>query len=188
MMKRPLPLTLEDRTGQITNSDFDDMYDRRFFHVVRAPGQTTTKIYEMNHRASRYRSTLPLVRDAVVHLDFQPDETLGTVSFFKAPFQCTMPMARYLKKTAFFGTSLSRKFMGSDGREYKWGFRVFAGQEWSCTTVDNGLVAHYDLKPPHVRTYDVSGNNLVIYEPFAHLVSEILTSFLVMRHIAQFNL
>ncbi|KAF8972084.1 hypothetical protein BDZ97DRAFT_1783092 [Flammula alnicola] len=188
MLNRPLPLTFEDRTGQITNSDFDDMYDRMFFHVARQPGRTTTKIYKMNIRASRHRSTQPIGREAIVHLDFGADESLGTVSFFKAPFQGSIPMSRYLKKIAFFGTSLSRKFMASDGREYKWGYRMYAGQEWSCTTMDNFLVAHYDLKPPNVRTYDVTGNNLVIYEPYAHIVAEILTSFLIMRHIAQFNL
>jgi len=44
---------------------------------------------------------------------------------------------------------------------------------WSrmCTTMENTLVAHYDLKPPNVRTYDVSGNNLIIYEAFAHMCS-----------------
>ncbi|PPQ98225.1 hypothetical protein CVT26_003396 [Gymnopilus dilepis] len=187
-MLKQVPLTFEDRTGQLTNTDFDDMYDRRFFHVTRQPGHTTTKIYEMNHRASRYRNALPLVREAIVHLDFQPDETLGTISFFKAPYQGTIPMSRYLKKTAFFGPSLSRKFTASDGREYKWSFRMFAGQEWSLTTMDNALVAHYDLKPPNVRTYDVTGSNLIIYEPYSHLVPEILASFLIMRHIAQFNL
>lgn len=30
-------------------------------------------------------------------------------------------------------------------------------------------MAHYDLKPPNVRTFDVTGNTLMIYEPFAHL-------------------
>ncbi len=30
-------------------------------------------------------------------------------------------------------------------------------------------MAHYDLKPPNMRTFDVSGNTLTIYEPFAHL-------------------
>jgi len=186
--RRPLPLTFEDRTGQITNSDFDDMYDRMFFHVARQPGSTTTKIYEMSIRASRHRSTLPLGRDPIIHLNFQADENLGTVSFFKPPFTGSIPMAQYLKKTSFFGKSSSRKFIGSDGREYKWGYKTLTGQEWSCTTMENALVAHYDLKPSNVRTYDVSGNNLIVYESFAHMCAEILASFLIMRHIAQFNL
>lgn len=104
MIKRPLPLTFEDRTSSITNTDFDDMYDRMFFHVARQPGRSTTKIYEMNIRASRHRSTLPLGRDPIIHLDFQDDESLGTISFFKPPFTGSIPMAKYLKKTSFFGT------------------------------------------------------------------------------------
>ena len=38
-----------------------------------------------------------------------------------------------------------------------------------CTTKDNYLVAHYDLRPSHIRYFDASGNSLVIYEAFAHL-------------------
>jgi len=89
--------------------------------------------------------------------------------------------------------STTRKFTASDGKEYKWSFRTTPGQEWSvsalyllpsiiwpslttqsclhqCTSIDNVLVAHYDLKPPDVRTYGiVSGHNLTVYEPFAYL-------------------
>lgn len=36
--------------------------------------------------------------------------------------------------------------------------------------MDNTLVAHYDLKPASVRTYDVSGNNLIIYEAYAEMI------------------
>ena len=36
--------------------------------------------------------------------------------------------------------------------------------------MDNFLVAHYDLKPPNVRTFDVSGNNLIIYEAFTDMI------------------
>jgi hypothetical protein len=113
MIKRPLPLTFEDRTGQITNSDFDEMYDRMFFHVARQPGSTTTKIYEMHIRASRHRSTLPLGRDPIIHLDFQSNENLGTILFFRPPFKGSisftgsLPMAQYLRKTSFFGKCVS---------------------------------------------------------------------------------
>lgn len=36
--------------------------------------------------------------------------------------------------------------------------------------MDNTLVAHYDLKPPNVPVFNVSGNNLVVYEEYAHIV------------------
>ncbi|KAF8189644.1 hypothetical protein BJ912DRAFT_1042074 [Pholiota molesta] len=178
MRHGPLPLTFEDRTAQTTNTDFDE---------IKTAWPRDTKIYQMNSRASRHRSTLPIPNEALIHLDFATDESLGT-------FRSSNPAIRehsyvpVLEEDAFFGPSLSRKFMGSDGREYKWGYRTYVGQEWSCTTMDNLLVAHYDLKPPTVRTFDVSGNNLIIYEAFTHLVPEIIASFLIMRHIAQFNL
>lgn len=75
--------------------------------------------------------------------------------------------------------------------------------------MDNLLVAHYDLKLPGVRTFDVSGNTLTIYQQFFHLTlgmvpsprsfdllthstlpseSEFLVSLTIMRHIAQYNL
>jgi len=75
-----------------------------------------------------------------------------------------------------------------------------------CTTKDNYLVAHYDLRPPHIRYFDASGNSLVIYEAFAHIAPgtnyaltsiqlfklkisiELVASSLIMRHIALYNL
>lgn len=40
-----------------------------------------------------------------------------------------------------------------------------------CTTLtENYLVAHYDLNPPDTPVYDFSGNKLIIYEPFGHMI------------------
>lgn len=122
-------------------------------------------------------------------LEFGPDESLGNVSWVRSRNNnVTIPMNRYLRKLSLFGGSLLRKFMASDGKEYKWGYRIIEGQEWSCTTMDNLLVAHYDLKLPGVRTFDVSGNTLTIYQQFFHLTLEFLVSLTIMRHIAQYNL
>ncbi|KAF6763301.1 hypothetical protein DFP72DRAFT_528821 [Ephemerocybe angulata] len=184
---KAIPITLEDRTAAITNTDFDDMYDRVFFQVVRNPGDTTTKIYEMHVRASRYRNAVPVRGEPVITLAFQPDETLGTISFWK--HQKCMPMNQFLRKMSFFGSSLMRKFTASDGREYKWSYRSLEEQEWTCSTADDSyLVAHYDLKPPEMPIYDVSGNKLIIYPHFAHITADVLASLVIMRHISQFNL
>ncbi|KAF9530890.1 hypothetical protein CPB83DRAFT_849820 [Crepidotus variabilis] len=187
-MRRPLPFTFEDRTAALTNTDFDDIYDRMFFHVERQPGSSTTKIFEMHFPALRHRGKLPSNSNPLIQLDFASDEHLGTISFFKAPYQSALSMSQYLKKTSFFGSSLSRKFVASDGREYRWGYRLSPGQEWTCTTSDNQLVAHYDLRPPNMRYFDASGNNLVIYESYAHIAPELVASCLIMRHIALYNL
>jgi hypothetical protein len=190
MIPPPLPYTLEDRTGLAMSSDFDDIYDRLFLRVSQGPQpqRDTTLIYNMTRRSSRHRDSLPLQRDPSVALEFGPNGTLGNVTFMQRPSKISIPMARYLRKTSIFGGSLSRKFVASDGREYKWSYRTVQGQEWSCTSEENYLVAHYDLKPPEARAYGVSGNILTIYEPFCSLAIELLASLTIMRFIAQNNL
>ena len=96
-----LPLQFEDRTGYITNTDFDDMYDRMHFHVSRLPGHTSTKIFRMGFRPSRVRNSLPLPPDPEVSLDFGPHEALGTISLsLVSAYRANLPMAQYLRKTS----------------------------------------------------------------------------------------
>lgn len=102
-MRGPLPFTFEDRTGGLSNTDFDDIYDRRFFHVRRAPGSTTTQIFEMHFPASRHRGSVPSEKGPIVQLDFLPGEHLGTISFAK-PIESTLQMSQYLKKATLFGS------------------------------------------------------------------------------------
>jgi hypothetical protein len=190
MTPAPLPYSLEDRTG-LQNSDFDDIYDRIFLRVARLPQQNkslVTMIYNMRQRASRHRDSLPFRQNPSVILEFGLDESLGNISFQLANANNTVPMSRYLRKTALFGGSLSRKFTASDGHEYRWSHKNVQGQEWSCVNAENCLVAHYDLKPPDIRAYGTSGNTLTVYEAFSHLTIELLASLTIMRHIAQHNL
>jgi hypothetical protein len=189
-----LPFILEDRTGQLTGSDFDDIYDRMFLRVARQPRTPSTVIiYKMGRRSSSRRDSLPHQHQSPFHphsspsarLEYGPQDSLGYVSFQQG---AQMPMHRYLRKTSIFGGSLSRKFTASDGREYRWSYQSVPEQEWSCVANEGFVVAHYDLKPPNTRAYDVSGNVLTVYEPFAHLVVELLASLTIMRHIAEHNL
>ncbi|KAF7296995.1 hypothetical protein MIND_00931800 [Mycena indigotica] len=187
---RSLPLILEDRTGAYTTTDFDDIYDRAFFHVV-CSAQRSVMVYPMTRRTSRHRDAhwqAHLHLPAAV-LEFAADGGLGNISFATVPGARprVLPMVQYLRKTGLFGRSLTRKFVCSDGREYKW-TQGTTGPEWSCTTTDNFVVAQYDLKPADVRTYDVSGNSFTIYDGFTHLTLELLVSFIIMRHIQQYNL
>ena len=69
------------------------------------------------------------------------------------------------------------------------------------------VVAHYDLKPQKTHAFNVSGNMLIVYEPFGHLAvgtsfhlcsdlsvsyadlgTELLASLTIMRHIEKFHL
>jgi hypothetical protein len=39
-----------------------------------------------------------------------------------------------------------------------------------CTTMDNTLVAHYDLEKEHTeRMYEASGHNLMVFEDYARI-------------------
>ncbi|KAJ4468308.1 hypothetical protein J3R30DRAFT_3410387 [Lentinula aciculospora] len=188
MYNGPLPYIFEDRTGQLYASDFDDMYDRLFYRVTRDPQRPSMMVYDMGRRASRHRDSLPFSRRPIAILEFKPDQSLGSICY-ASNGNVAVPMNRYLRRTSMFGGSLSRKFMGSDGREYRWSHRSIQGQEWTCTTgTENFVVAHFDLKPADVPAYDVSGNTLTIFEQFIHLSVEMLASLTIMRHIAQHNL
>jgi hypothetical protein len=73
-----------------------------------------------------------------------------------------------------------------------------------CISEENYLIAHYDLRQPHMPAYGVSGNTLTVHESFCHLsigrllfsipgkwltlTSDIMTSLLIMRYIAEHNL
>ena len=48
-----------------------------------------------------------------------------------------------------------------------------------CTTMDNTLVAHYDLEKEHTeRMYEASGHNLMVFEDYAQLaIGEYTLSF-----------
>lgn len=163
MLQGPLPYTFEDRTGAHTSSDFDDIYDRLFFHVATAPqrsGSSAIMIYSMNRRASRHRDSQPFRHTPSAVLEFLPDGSLGNVSFMQPAGTLTIPMVRYLRKTSLFGryvvpeisygntapypapdSSLSRKFLCSDGREYKWVNRSVEGQEWTVRGLCSIFVA-----------------------------------------------
>ncbi|KZT23224.1 hypothetical protein NEOLEDRAFT_1069911 [Neolentinus lepideus HHB14362 ss-1] len=186
-----LPYILEDRNGSLTATDFDDIYDRVFLRVAQAPQRSQhalSVIYDMGRRSASSRA------DDYRHFRYNPsvvmqfglDGSLGTVTFMNPAV--SMPMGKYLRRASFLGGSLSRKFMATDGQEYKWGNRIVEGQEWTCVSADNILVAHYNLKPPRKHAYGSSGNILTIYEEYSHLAMEILASLTIMRHIKKYNL
>ncbi|EMD31822.1 hypothetical protein CERSUDRAFT_88691 [Gelatoporia subvermispora B] len=191
MASRTLPYFLEDRSGQLASTELDDIYDRLFLRIATAPahtglpGTSTVTIYTADRRSSRQRDHRPQGKPTVV-LDFGHNGGLGKISFVGS--SVSMPMSHYLKKTAMFGTSLSRKFRASDGEEYKWTYRTLHNQEWTCMDSKGYIVAHYNLKSPEKPAFNTSGNVLTIYDPYAHLVIEILASLTIMRHIEAHNL
>ncbi|KAI0771662.1 hypothetical protein BD413DRAFT_475570 [Trametes elegans] len=189
MINRSLPHFLEDRTGHFAESDFDEVYDRLFLRVSRPPptqaahfAESTLMVYDTGRRSSSQRHSRPPSREPAVILEFGQNGALGTITFVQS--SVSLPMSQYLRKTSMFAGSLSRKFTGSNGEEYRWIYRGVKEHEWSCVDSRDYVVAHYTLKPPEKPAYTASGNILTIYEPFTHLAVEILASLTIMRHLA----
>ncbi|KAI6155899.1 hypothetical protein BKA82DRAFT_15046 [Pisolithus tinctorius] len=190
-----MPFTFEDRTGDLHRSDFDDIYDRMFLRITPYPHVTsgnknTLAVYVMGCRSTRRKDTRHLDRHPSVLLEFgETRPGLGTIYFTQSPSSSIpIPMHNYLRKTTFFGGSLSRKFRASDGREYKWQHKSIDGHEWTCLSAEGYMVAHYDLRPPSIAVYGVSGNTLTIHEAYSNLCVDILASLTIMRYIAEHGL
>jgi hypothetical protein len=90
-----MALFLEDKSGQLTGSEFIDLYDRMrlvYRCTARNANHTAYMIYDATTRAGETR---PLVA-----LDFGPNNQLGTISFGPTS---TMEMKKYLTKLSQFG-------------------------------------------------------------------------------------
>jgi len=179
----------DDRTGANDSTFYDEIYDRMFLSVATMPGKipntTRTCIYETGRRSSAHARNNRHGEPSVV-LEFAQNNNLGTVNFVQKGV--SMLMGHWMRKTSMFGKSSSRKFRASDGQEYKWLFRSVPGQEWTCTNANEYIIAHYNVKPAGEPSYRSSGNVFVVYEAYADLAIELLTTLTVMRHIQQHNL
>jgi len=174
---------LEDKTGQLTGSDYEDIHDRIRLTLKctqKAPTHTVYMIYD------RTRTAVFNYNEPLAVLDFGPNDTLGTVSF-KTGVQT--PMKQYLVRASAFGRSTTRKFIAHDGQEYQWSWRIKPDQEWTCTNASGYLVACYSLKLEGEPHYEgSSGCMLTVDESYPHLLTEMLASLTIMRHIVAHNL
>jgi hypothetical protein len=101
-----LPFTLEDRTGRVAGSDFDDIYDRIFLRVAPAAdqrGAPSLLIYKMSQRSSRRRDSLPFRSAPSIVLEFGAGGALGNISFLDRKDPILLQMGRYLRKMSLFG-------------------------------------------------------------------------------------
>ncbi|KAI0337484.1 hypothetical protein BDW22DRAFT_1433260 [Trametopsis cervina] len=207
MLNRSLPYFLEDRTGLVAHSDYDDIYDRLFLSVSspslpcgHAPSHpqsqpTTLTIHNTGRRSSssHHPNGPPRLHrsssEPAITLEFGARGALGNVILpAHAGSEGPVPMGQWLRKTSLFSSSLSRKFRASDGAEYRWIHRGAEGQEWTLVDGREYLVAHYALRPADKPAYSTSGNVLTVYESHVHIVVEILASLTIMRHIEANNL
>ncbi|KIJ18552.1 hypothetical protein PAXINDRAFT_128751 [Paxillus involutus ATCC 200175] len=176
-----MPFFLEDKTGRLTGSDFVDINDRlrlRLRCTAQEPTHTAYMVHDVTHGNN---ASNPLIA-----LAYGPDNSLGTITIGPGGPKA---MKQYLVKLTPLGSSKTRKFLGSDGQEYRWSWRSTKGHEWTCTNQSQYLVAFYSLKVAGEPDYlGSSGCMLTIDEAYPHLAAEMLASLSIMRHIAAHNL
>lgn len=127
-----IPYLLEDRTGDVLNTEFDELYDRMFFGVSSSPSSSapstarTVKLFELGSRsAPSPRGNFNFGRDPVIVLDFAPN-ALGTVLFVRQGI--SMPMASWMKTKG-----PARCFACSDGESYSWTHQANDEAEWAVS-------------------------------------------------------
>lgn len=101
----PSAYFFEDRTGVLTSSDFDEVYDRAFLRISSTPQRTRNAglmVYDMGQRSTSLgdRDRRHFYREPVIVLDFGPRGALGTVRFTKGSI--SIPMHQYLRKVSLF--------------------------------------------------------------------------------------
>ncbi|EJD00716.1 uncharacterized protein FOMMEDRAFT_110000 [Fomitiporia mediterranea MF3/22] len=201
-----IPFLLEDRTGDVLNTEYDELYDRMFFGVTSAPSPSaivsptspsrpssrsvTIKIFELGSRTSSARGGLNFGRDPVVILDFATApssaahggfDVLGTILFVRQ--SVSMPMEKWIRKKGA-GTC----FACSDGETYIWTYRANNETEWTCTTSTGYVVAEYNLRTPYEPKYaSSSGNVFSVYESYGHIATELLASLTIVRYMQRCN-
>ncbi|EMD33839.1 hypothetical protein CERSUDRAFT_117905 [Gelatoporia subvermispora B] len=185
MTKFGMPLFLEDKSGSLTGSEYTDLYNRARLVLrctLRTPARAAYMVYDLAERADP-RSGLPV---PAACLDFGPADALGSVKIRDGEH---VPMGQYLTKLSPLGSSKNRKFVASDGQEYRWAHQAGQDDEWVCRNASNYHIASYTLKAAGEPKYTgSSGCALTIEEDYAHLAPELLASLTIMRHIAKYNL
>ncbi|KAG2135476.1 hypothetical protein DEU56DRAFT_737755 [Suillus clintonianus] len=172
-----MPYLLEDKTGKLTGSHFVDINDRLRFTLRCTSWGSTHATYIIYNMTSG--------TDPVATLTFGSNNSLGTIAFGSGP---QVPMSSFLESLPI-GSAKSRRFIGSDGQQYRWSWRTAQGEEWTCTNASNRHIASYSLKVPGEPEYaQSSGCVLTIEEAYPHLAAEMLASLTIMRHIVAHNL
>ncbi|KAF9474741.1 hypothetical protein BDN70DRAFT_996862 [Pholiota conissans] len=176
-----LPYFLEDTTGLLSGTKFIDLYGRmRFLYTrrLRSESQTVYDIYDESDNSTQ--KNVP-----VVTLTFGPRHCLGTIQYRN---EQPRNMDQYLSQLNLFAGTKLRRFFASDGREYRWGWRKVAGDEWTCTNSDGEIIADYSHKVPGEPEYTTSGSMFTVTEEYGHLATEMLATVTIMRQILAYDM
>ncbi|KAI5120753.1 hypothetical protein M0805_007827 [Coniferiporia weirii] len=185
-----LPYFLEDRTGDVANTEFNELYDRMFFGVAGSsragagPGVATLRIFELGSRSSSRGPAAAHfgARSPAVVLDFASGGAPGTVLFVQQ--SVSMPMTRWLTGSSKPGKPIERTFRCFDNEEYRWTHQADAEAEWVCTTSSGYVAAQYKLRMPDEPKYvGSSGNMFTVYESYGHIAIELLAALTIVRHV-----
>jgi hypothetical protein len=115
MLNQALPYFLEDRTGQLTHTHLEDIYDRLFLSIT--PSATQPLVLDISNTGRRTttrhdrRTRHHCPSKPSVVLEFGPKNTLGSVLFPSS--NESVPMAYWLKKTSLFGRYVSIYYIHS---------------------------------------------------------------------------
>lgn len=180
-----MPYHLEDTTGNITDSNFVDLYQRMSFSVRRTMHTTERSVLMIYDASSSSRAGRGGLMLPVVCIEFGGNNALRTIKIGQGE---PVDIERYLCRISR-SNSLARKFVASDGQEYRWTYTGTEDAEWTCTNSRGYAVASYILKAPREPKYEhSSGCMLWIEETYPHIAGELLASLTIMRHIAKYNL
>ncbi|CAL1706059.1 unnamed protein product [Somion occarium] len=178
-----MPFFLEDQSGDIENSEFNDIYNRMRFSLRRTDNGSqhpVLMVYDMTSTSASSRSDL---RVPIACLSFGANNALGTV---KIQDGAHVDMNQYLGRVG--RNPKARKFIAHDGQEYRWTHRPGGDPEWQCVNASGYEVATYSLKPdgePHYA--NSSGCVLTVEEAYGHLAGEFLASLTILRHAVKYN-
>jgi len=176
MIQYGMPFFLEDRTGDLGGSEYVDLYNRLRL-TVRCTLRDSHRTAYMVHDASTPATP-------IAFLDFGHGGALGSIKVGSGPGE-GVGMQEFLVKAG----SKTRKFVASDGQEYRWTHQAGGDVEWTCVNTKGYHVASYSLKPADEPQYTgSSGCMLTVEESYPHIVGELLATLIIMRHIAKYNL
>ncbi|KAG8979314.1 hypothetical protein FRB90_008099 [Tulasnella sp. 427] len=198
-----LPFIFKDETGSLTNTTLIDL-DKRLTIRLDLSLSTPRRTVTMIRLVEATDEHIPLVPNAVLDFDKTGKNGLGVVGF---PPRQNMPMESYLKKMHGNASPglLCRRFLASDGQEYKWTL-VSGGPEtrtqWTCSTAaTNYLVATYEecdgamtsgrAGAEDERLFTVVDSWVYIIVGTSHIViirNKLLTSLTIARQIAMMEL
>ncbi|TEB14392.1 hypothetical protein FA13DRAFT_1823286 [Coprinellus micaceus] len=179
-----LPLFLEDRSGQLTGSEFVDVHDRVKLSYRRTRQDQRGTQYCIYETSSNRDDAMTR---PVIALDFGVKGELGSITFTFGKTGRSTRIEEYLRKSN--GSPRCRTFTAQDGRPYRWSYRTHEDHEWTCVDASSKTVAFYHLKTPGEPQYALSsGCTLTVEEHFSDMASEFLATCMIMRHVAAYNL